>query len=40
MIALADCLVPGEIRRVLMHTVVVVPTDWQPDRNTEPTERT
>ena len=38
MIALADALVPGEVGRVLVHTVAVAPDDWQPDDQPAPLE--
>ena len=38
MITLADALVPGDIGRVLMHTVAVAPIDWQPDSEPGPIE--
>ncbi len=39
MIALADALVPAEVGRVLVQTVVVAPTDWNPDDDPAPIER-
>ncbi len=39
MIALADALVPADIGRVLMQTVVVAPRDWQPDDDPAPIEK-
>jgi basic amino acid/polyamine antiporter, APA family len=40
MLALADALVPANVGRVLMHTVVVAPADWRPDVDPAPIERT
>jgi APA family basic amino acid/polyamine antiporter len=39
MIALADSLVPAEVGRVLVQTVVVAPDNWQPDDDATPIER-
>ncbi len=39
MITLADALVPGEIGRVLMHTVMVAKEDWQPVEDATPIEK-
>ncbi len=39
MITLADALVPAEIGRVLMQTITVAPTDWQPADDPGPIER-
>jgi nucleotide-binding universal stress UspA family protein len=39
MVTLAHALVPPDIGRVLMHTVVVPPEDWRPDENPRPFER-
>lgn len=39
MIALADSLVPADVGRVLVQTVVVAPSNWQPEEDTTPIER-
>ncbi len=39
MIALADALVPGDIGRVMLQTVVSAPEDWRPDDDPLPIER-
>lgn len=39
MIRLANALVPADVGRVLMHTVVVAPTDWQPDIDETPVDK-
>ena len=39
MIALADSLVPGQVGRVLVQTVLVAPDDWQPGQDQTPLER-
>jgi amino acid transporter/nucleotide-binding universal stress UspA family protein len=39
MVALANSLVPAEVGRVLMLTVVVAPDDWRPDEDPQPVER-
>lgn len=39
MITLADALVPANVGRVLMQTVVVAPVDWQPDDDAAPIEK-
>lgn len=39
MISLANVLVPAEVGRVLVQSVVVAPEDWQPDEQQEPIER-
>ena len=39
MLALADSLVPGQVGRVLVQTVVVAPNDWQPQQDDAPIER-
>ncbi len=39
MIMLANALAPANIGRVLMQTVAVAPTDWQPDDDPKPIER-
>ncbi len=39
MITLADAMVPAEIGRVLVLTVVVAPTDWRPETDMVPVER-
>ena len=39
MISLADILVPADIGRVLLQTVVVAPQDWDADKNIQPIER-
>ena len=39
MLALADALVPADVGRVLMQSVVVAPHDWQPDLDATPIEK-
>lgn len=39
MIALADTLVPSEVGRVMLQTVVVAPDDWHPDEDLDPAKR-
>ncbi len=39
MIGLADALVPADVGRVLLQTVVVAPPDWQPDEDPAPIEK-
>ncbi len=39
MLALADALVPANVGRVLIHTVVVTPNDWRPDSDPAPIEK-
>lgn len=39
MITLASALVPASVGRVLMHTVAVTPTDWRPDDDPAPIDR-
>lgn len=39
LIALAETLVPAAVGRVLLQTVVVAPTDWDPDVDPEPADR-
>lgn len=39
MIRLAETLVPSEVGRVLVHTIVVPPQSWDPDSNPEPLDR-
>ncbi len=39
MIALADVLVPAEVGRVLIQSVVVAPPGWQPDLDPAPIEK-
>ena len=39
MMMLADALVPTEIGRVLVQTIAVAPTNWQPDDDPAPIER-
>ena len=39
MIALADALVPADVGRVLMQTVIVAPGDWDPTKDSTPMER-
>jgi amino acid transporter/nucleotide-binding universal stress UspA family protein len=39
MISLADALVPAEVGRVLLHTIVVADTSWDPDNDPEPANR-
>ncbi len=39
MIALADALVPANVGRVLMQTVIVAPDDWDPSQDSAPVER-
>ncbi len=39
MVALANSLVPAEVGRVLMLTVVVAPDNWRPDEDPQPIER-
>jgi APA family basic amino acid/polyamine antiporter len=39
MIVLADALVPANVGRVLMQTVAVAPSNWQPDNDLGPIER-
>ena len=39
MITLADALVPAHVGRVLLHSIVVAPADWDPDELPAPTER-
>lgn len=36
MVALSDAIVPGHVGRVLLHTVVNAPADWDPDQDAEP----
>jgi amino acid transporter/nucleotide-binding universal stress UspA family protein len=39
MITLADALVPANVGRVLLQTVVVAPDDWDPNQDSTPIER-
>ena len=39
MITLADVLVPAQVGRVLIQTVVVAPNDWHPQEQPEPFEK-
>jgi APA family basic amino acid/polyamine antiporter len=39
MLALAGVLVPAEVGRVLIQSIVVAPADWRPEKNSEPIDR-
>ena len=36
MVALSDAIVPGHVGRVLLHTIVNAPSDWDPEQDGEP----